>query len=218
VSLPRYGVLKARPVAASRGPTHYHARVVADGVHYRVSINVNSQQPPSELRFIVVRPFADPLTQALSRLAPGFTPITSRAGGLALDFVRRRLFDPGAMRLLPADLPGPNNDLADLIGGLVARATRTRSDMYAFGSRWGPERRTPDRVFGFTPGNGMHDVHMNQGNHPRFERDDGVWQDGGLLLQLTEPDEWAAVFLAFQSQAWRTDDRTGHAVRRPANR
>ena len=28
---------------------------------------------------------------------------------------------------------------------------------------------------------------MNQGNSQRFRHDDGVWQDGGLLLQT--PDE-----------------------------
>ena len=119
------------------------------------------------------------------------------------------------MRLLPADVPGPNNDLEDLIGQLVTHAIADQTGfVYAFGSRWGPERRTPDRVFGFTPGNGIHNVHMNQGNHPRFEDDDGVWQDGALLVQLGTSAEWAAVFLAFQSQAWRTDDRTGHAIRR----
>jgi hypothetical protein len=43
-----------------------------------------------------------------------------------------------------------------------------------------------------------------------------VWQDGGLLIQFPRPrrtrDRWTAVFLAFQSQVWRTDDRTGRAI------
>ena len=30
------------------------------------------------------------------------------------------------------------------------------------------------------------------------------------------PDQWVGVFLAFQSQAWHTDDRTGHALAEPA--
>jgi hypothetical protein len=67
-------------------------------------------------------------------------------------------------------------------------------------------------VFGFDPGNGVHDVHMNQGNSPRFRVDDGVWQDGGLLLHLPGESRWVAIFLAFQSQAWHTDDTTGHAI------
>jgi hypothetical protein len=39
-----------------------------------------------------------------------------------------------------------------------------------------------------------------------------VWQDGGLLLHLTAESRWIAIFLAFQSQAWHTDDTTGHAL------
>jgi hypothetical protein len=54
---------------------------------------------------------------------------------------------------------------------------------------------------------------MNQGNVERFKRDDGVWQDGGLLLRLN--GRWIGIFLAFQSQAWHTDDVTGHAIAAP---
>ena len=79
----------------------------------------------------------------------------------------------------------------------------------------GPEATTWDKVFGFLPGNGVHDVHMNQGNSQQFRRDDGVWQDGGLLLHYLTQDQWVAIFLAFQSQAWHTDDRTGHAIPTP---
>jgi hypothetical protein len=56
---------------------------------------------------------------------------------------------------------------------------------------------------------------MNQGNSQQFRRDDGVWQDGGLLLRYPTQDQWVAIFLAFQSQAWHTDDRTGHAIPTP---
>jgi hypothetical protein len=52
---------------------------------------------------------------------------------------------------------------------------------------------------------------MNQGNVPPFLGDDGVWQDGGLVLQFPSTQQWVAIFLAFQSQAWHTDDTTGHA-------
>jgi hypothetical protein len=53
---------------------------------------------------------------------------------------------------------------------------------------------------------------MNQGNVGRFAQDDGVYQDGGLLLHFPSSQQWVAIFLAFQSQAWHTDDRTGHAT------
>ena len=53
---------------------------------------------------------------------------------------------------------------------------------------------------------------MNQGNLGRFVSDDGVWQDGGLLLHFPATQHWVAIFLAFQSQAWHTDDTTGHTI------
>jgi len=87
--------------------------------------------------------------------------------------------------------------------------------VYAFGQRWGPEAGNPDKIFGFSPGNGVHDVHMNQGNTGHFRSDDGVWQDGGLLLHYPGQDQWVAIFLAFQSQAWHTDDQSGHALAGP---
>jgi uncharacterized protein YukJ len=55
---------------------------------------------------------------------------------------------------------------------------------------------------------------MNQGN-PRsgpFGGDNGVWQDGALFVHLPEETRWIAIFLAFQTQAWQTDDLTGHPL------
>ena len=132
---------------------------------------------------------------------------------MALDFIRGNLFDRSEMRLLPSHLPGPDNDLSDRIEHYVKRAIdESDAVVYAFGQRWGPEQGVPDKVFGFEPGNGIHDIHMNQGNNAAYRNDDGVWQDGGLVLHFPASDQWVAVFLAFQSQAWHTDDATGHAI------
>ena len=69
-----------------------------------------------------------------------------------------------------------------------------------------------DKYFGFLPGNGIHDIHMNQGNVGQFVKDDGVYQDGGLLIHFPDQQQWVAAFLKFQSQSWHTDDVTGHAL------
>lgn len=50
--------------------------------------------------------------------------------------------------------------------------------VYAFGERWGPESNKADKYFGFLLGNGIHDIHMNQGNVGSFIEDDGVWPEG----------------------------------------
>ena len=53
---------------------------------------------------------------------------------------------------------------------------------------------------------------MNQANVGRFVRDDGVYQDGALLLHFPAAQQWVAIFLKFQSQTWHTDDATGHQI------
>jgi hypothetical protein len=128
------------------------------------------------------------------------------------------------MRPLPHNIPGPDNDLNEKIDAYIQRAIGDeRASIYAFGERWGPEAGIKDKYFGFLPGNGIHDIHMNQGNVGQFVEEDGVWQDGGLLFHFPSieqvgagievwPEQWVAVFLAFQSQCWHTDDQTGHRL------
>ncbi len=130
-----------------------------------------------------------------------------------MDYIRGNLFDSGKIIPLAYDIPGPDNDLNEKISHFVERAMNDiDSVVYAFGERWGPEDNKKDKYFGFKPGNGIHDIHMNQGNTGSFVKDDGVWQDGGLLFYYPGQDQWVGIFLAFQSQAWHTDDETGHSV------
>jgi uncharacterized protein YukJ len=218
--LEHYGVLKGSVVDARReddpDSPHYQVHVHAEGTNYRVAVNVKSQMSPSELLFFVDDRFGHPITAGLPGLPPGFSEL--QPGGLALDFIRGNLFDRARLRTLPHTLPGPDNDLSDRIEHYVTRASQEQdSELYAFGERWGPEQGNPDKIFGFLPGNGVHDIHMNQGNSQQFARDDGVWQDGALVFRFPSTDQWVAVFLAFQSQSWHTDDTTGHAITEPGH-
>lgn len=216
--LKTYGVLIARAVDTHRegsaGTPHYQIHLTDDqGTHYRAAVNVLSQQKPADLLYFVADDFQHPLTARLEGLASGWNTLPSGPGGPNLDFVRGNLFDPAKMRTLPPEVSGPDNDLADLLDHYVQRAIQdSTARLYLFGERWGPEPKVKDKVFGFLPGNGVHDIHMNQGNTGDFQRDDGVWQDGGLLIHFPGQSRWVAVFLAFQSQKWHTDDVTGHAL------
>jgi len=214
--LQSYGVLAGRAVDRVReGATdtpHYQIRVdTADGTSFRIAVNVQSQESPSELLYVVNENFEHPVTDSLLDLGDGWQPLPPGPGGSNLDYVRGNLLDPTTLRALPPDVEGPDNDLADLLDHYVERAIAdATAALYAFGQRWGPEA-PPDKVFGFTPGNGVHDIHMNQGNSAAFARDDGVWQDGGLIVETGPRPPWTAILLRFQSQSWTTDDRTGHA-------
>jgi uncharacterized protein YukJ len=213
--LNKYGVLVGRAVDCRReGGTdspHYQVRIDAAGTSYRIAVNVLSQELPSELLYLADDDFRHPVTDAVAGLGAGWHALSPRSG---LDFIRGNLFARTGMRALPPDAAGPDNDLSDFLDHYVKRAIADPGALvYAFGERWGPESGKKDKIFGFKPGNGVHDIHMNQGNVERFRGDDGVWQDGGLLLRLN--GRWVGIFLAFQSQAWHTDDVTGHAIAAP---
>lgn len=222
--LDRYGVLKARPIAGRQGrgrTPHYHVHAVDGGEDYRVAINVKSKAWPSEVLYHVDDHFEHPLTDALRALPLGFRGQPGEPGHLSLDFIRANLFERRHMRALPHDVPGPDNDLNELLDLWVGRALRDEDALlFAFGERFGPEHQ-PDRHFGFRPATGIHRVHMNQGSAEAWAGADGTWQDGALLLWFPPVtaggrtllrERWVAVFIAFQSQAWHTRDHDGRAI------
>ena len=214
--LKNYGVLKGKAievrVGAGQSP-HYQVRVVDDTTDYRIAINVMSALSPSELEYLIDDRFTHPITSMLQEVPLGFTHIASKPGTSALDYIRGNLFDREKMRILPFNLPGLDNDLNEKIDGVMQRAVADEEALvYAFGERWGPEQNKKDKYFGFLPGNGIHDIHMNQSNVGQFMGDDGVWQDGGVLVHFPSQQQWVAIFLKFQSQGWHTDDKTGHKI------
>jgi uncharacterized protein YukJ len=216
MALKNYGVLKGRPIARRLGfgaSPHYQVHLFDDDDDYRIAVNVKSKKSPSELLYLINENYVHPLVDYLKELPAGFTTIERGPGGLAMDYIRGNLFAQDKMVPLPFDVPGPDNDLNEKIDYHVQRALAEEdATIYAFGERWGPEPNTRDKYFGFKPGNGIHDIHMNQGSVEEFQKYNGVWQDGGMLLHLPSEDRWVAVFLAFQSQCWHTDDDKGNCI------
>jgi len=210
-----YGVWRGHPIERRLGAgssPHYQVHVVDDQDDFRIAVNVKSQERPSEVEYLIDDHFTHPVTDFLSSLAPGFKRLQPGPTGGGIDFIRGNLFDRTQMRPLPLNVPGDDNDLNDKIDHFIQRAMANEdSVLYAFGQRWGPEPKK-DQYFGFKPGNGIHDIHMNQGNSEHFKKDDGVWQDGALFLHFPAQQQWVAIFLKFQSQTWHTDDVTGHQI------
>lgn len=219
MSIANYGVLKCRALEKKidppTDPTPHYQVLVSDGAtRKRIAINVKSQESPSELLYLVQEGFEHPILGPLADLDMGFHALEHRPGGLALDFIRGNLFFREDMKPLPPDAPGPGNDLKELIDLYVQRSIEDAGAVvYAFGAAWGPEPATPDKYFGFSPGSGIHDIHMNQGSVGRFQNDNGVYQDGALLLHFPSRQQWVGIFLAFQSQCFHTDDTTGDAIK-----
>lgn len=194
--------------------------MVDEETDYRVAINVKSKLSPSELLYMVVDDFQHAILEQLAEVPLGFTLLDSAPGGAALDFIRGNLFDPKNMKPLPHDIPGPDNDLNEKIDAYIQRAIADEDAVvYSFGERWGPEQNKKDKHFGFLPGNGIHDIHMNQGNVGSFTKDDGLLIHYPAIHDANGaerwPEQWVAVFLAFQSQSWHTNDETGHTEEKP---
>ncbi|HEY0756411.1 MAG TPA: YukJ family protein [Ktedonobacteraceae bacterium] len=205
-----YGVLKAHPVNALKGSSnpHYQIHVVdANQVDYRIAVNVQSQDNPPALLYYALANFQYP-TQAqqtqLAELSTGYTALPKQAGGLAIDFQRGGFFDPSQIsQLFTVEA---ENQLQDLLDPQIQQAIADPAAFVcAFGSHW-YEPGKPDQIFGFSPGNGQHNIHMNQGNETNFASEDGIWQDGALLIYQPSTNLWSAIFLLFQSQQLPTDD------------
>lgn len=214
--LKNYGVLRGSVIdhrLASGANAHFQLHVVDEATHYRIAVNVESKLQPSELEYLIDSNFRHPVLDAVAALPAGWSSLERKPDGAALDFIRGNLFNRDDMRELPFDVPGPDNDLNEKLAHYVRRAIADEdATVFAFGERWGPEQGKADKIFGFAPGNGVHDIHMNQANVGQFVGDDGVYQDGALLLHFPSPEQWVAVFLKFQSQTWHTDDTTGHQI------
>jgi len=219
MALKNYVVLKGRPTALALDDDdspHIEVRMDVDGVDFRLAINARSAISPHDLLYRKQDPFAHPIVAGLRALPEGVTDIRGERPELALDYVRGDIVERAAMSIAPFQLDGPANDLRDYLEPVInAGITSGELVIYAFGERWGPEADVVDKYFGFLPGNGVHDIHMNQGSAGRFSRYNGPNQDGALVLHDTARDHWSAVYLAFQSQSWTTDPVTGDALHAP---
>lgn len=195
MALENYSVFRGKVVDfhAERGddPTpHFQIFAEGDGRRIRAAVNVKSKLPPSHLAFFIDRAFAHPVTELVEKLSEGYTrlPANEKKG---LDYLRSNLFDLRAAEALPPDAPGVEDDLQDMVFSLCRSAKEAGADVFIFGEPFP---------------NGIHDIHMNQGNFGRFARDNGIYQDGGVLFHFRPDKRLSALFLAFQSQAVQTDE------------
>ncbi len=216
-----YGVLKGKAQdrrTSAPGQSHYQLLLSTDGDGgglYRAAINVRSKLHPSAVEYLVLPGLEHPVLEELSRLALGFHYLPNVEGGAALDYIRFNLIDPGMFLTLPCDGPGCRADLNAVLDEVFLDAIDDpHARVYVYGEPW-ENLNASDPIFRFRPSRGMHEVHMNQGNDPSHWEQDGIWQDGAVLVEHRESAQWIGVFLKFQSQSWHTDDLNGHALKPP---
>jgi uncharacterized protein YukJ len=213
-----YSVLAGDPTSGkvvTGSSTHYQITMNGTGGPFTVAVNIESVDG-SEVLYAIKEDFTPPAPDALTALSLGMHALKSAPGGLALDFVRSEIdgepmITKAEMTLLPKlqkPAKGATPEAVMINKARVAalkNAVTTLLDMtiadkngviYAFGSAFADSGR----------GDGIHDIHMNQGNPLKNHGgDNGIWQDGALFIHLPAKQTWTAVFIAFQTESWNTD-------------
>jgi uncharacterized protein YukJ len=213
-----YGVLRGTldrwkredPAPGSNKSPHLQVRLLdAQGKPWRIPVNVRSGDPQKSL---VIFHRADPLLShpildEFQTLPSGLTDLNHqpRSASTALDYSRAPLFDFETGIALPPTAPGDNDDLQDVVSRQLSDLKTSGGELIAFGSHFHDPAPKPGIDAEFGTKDGMHDIHMNQGNAPHeHDEDNGVFNDGGLLLKF--PDHVAGLFFRFRTQFLPTDE------------
>ncbi len=218
----QYGILRGRVDLFKRednlSTPHLQIRVVdSHNQAWRVPVNVLSGDS-SRVVFHRVDPLqSHPVLAGLPQVATGFTLLSQplRSSSTALDYFRAPLFDWPTGVAIPPSGPGAEDDLQDMLVTYLKQLRDQGGELYAFGAKFPepgqpPAPRPIDNEFHTVQG--VHDIHMNQGNPSpgSFAKDNGVFQDGGLILKF--PARHVGLFLRFQTQWLPTDNATGHRL------
>jgi len=142
----------------------------------RAAINIKSGNPNlSRIVYWVVPDLEHPMLEKLRKISCGFRMLEDireiNPGGIGLDYLRGDYFEKERGRILPYDDEGTHTIIE--VRDLVKRAIEAEADVYLFGCP-------------FDDGKGMHEIHMNQGNPPMWGEENGVWQDGGILVEFDD--------------------------------
>jgi uncharacterized protein YukJ len=213
-----YGVLRGTldrwkredPPPGSNKSPHLQVRVLdGQGKPWRIPVNVRSGDPAKSL---VIFHRADPLLShpildGLGPIPSGLTDLNNkpRSASNALDYSRAPLFDLTTGMALPPSGPGADDDLQDVVSRQLNDLKAQGGDLIAFGSHFHDPAPKPGIDTEFGTKDGMHDIHMNQGNaRGEHDEDNGVFNDGGLILRF--PDHVTGLFFRFKTQFLPTDE------------
>ncbi len=204
-----YGFVKAKITSApSLKPKelpdeiqyHLHFSLDVAGEKWDAAVNVGTDKESDLLRYKLVQGFDHPLTETLRDAPAGAKDLTDARALPALDFLRSDILKDTGEWVDSEAIHGDNRqEPVATLSALLMLAFESQNDIYVFGRF-------------YAEGNGIHDVHMNQGSSGRFihragndsNDHDDIWQDGGLFIDFG--DRWATYFSAFTQQTVPTDE------------
>jgi uncharacterized protein YukJ len=199
-SLPRLQSKTVQHDSFEETQYHLHFSMDVDGESWDIAANVGTDNSGDLLRYKIVRGFGHPIIQTLRQEPAGKSDLTGANALPALDFRRSDILS-GTGDWLDSDVLDGSTDRQPVaaLKPLLERAFESRNDVYVFGRF-------------YRDGNGIHDVHMNQGSSGRYIHQEGndrndhndIWQDGALMIDAGAGG-WVAYFAAFTNQAIPTD-------------
>lgn len=210
MSLPNYGVLagtfnsfhKESPDDFGKW-YHGFVYVNANNKVFECAVDVNS--PTGEFEYMMLGGLEKSMFTNISSLSNGYHELPRNNASGAIDYIRSPFVNQakGCLALILAFFNGifhtnkkvwtkNNGDEAlDKLHNMVAGSQR----IYVFGAPY---------TYG---GDGVHDIHMNQGDPPGpFYAANGIWQDGCIIVEKPGEEKLSGYFGKFVSQSLNTDN------------
>lgn len=190
---------------------HYHLLVKANDRQFDVAINIASEAPGQDVRvlYAIKQNITPPQADALLHLNDGMYNLPAE-GLQGIDYVSDHLVSKDEMKLLPLfDRSAPIEDqgeptIKQLVGEVIAEPDTI---VIAFGHRY-DNTGGKNPCWGYSPDDGIHNIHMNQGNAPgNHDDENGRGEDGALFIYFPKTQTWTGVYVAFQTQSFDNDDR-----------
>lgn len=185
---------------------HLHLRLQVGDAQWDAAVNVGTNDADDLLKYKLVYDFRHPVIRTLGAAKAGATDLTGTNALPALDFQRSDILAAtGKWRDSDVMDGSERTEPAASLVRLLTKAKNEGLDVYLFGRF-------------YSEGNGLHDIHMNQGSKGEFvhrpgnDRNDhnDIWQDGAVLVDLGG-GQWAVYFSAFEQQ-WLPTDPLGNAT------
>ena len=213
------GKVFAYAPAEPAGNPHLWVILEAEGQKYFATINVRSNKDApgdpigkSYLYYFIDADYDHPIVPAILERPQGMSPVERSYRGRRARFSARQSLQPQRHAHAAAGGAGRRRAVHRLSAMLQLAKTQ---DCDVSSSTATPSPRTirirPTRRSAIRPNTpfGLDNVHMAQGDPRAINvrlHENGVWHDGACFIWDARARRMTAIFLAFQSQAWHTND------------
>jgi hypothetical protein len=171
---------------------------------YQCAVDVNS--PTGQFEYMMLGGLDPTLFANVSALSNGYHELPRTSASGAIDYIRSPLVNQakGCLALilgLMNSIFGTNkkvwtinagDEALDKLSAMITNSTR----LYVFGAPY---------TYG---GNGVHDIHLNQGDPPgsQWYAANGIWQDGCVIAARPGETKLSGYFGKFVTQSLNTDN------------